>query len=54
MGVRDKVLKKIKKNKKYTEAEITKCYKFQRIISSYLNFSEILRKKTVKEFQFIQ
>ena len=37
---------------KYTEAAITN-YQHQRIISSNFNFSEILRKKTVKEFQFI-
>ena len=30
---------------KYTEAAITMCYKFQRIISSSLNFSEKLGKK---------
>ena len=29
----------------YTEAAIAMCYKFQRIKSSYLNFSEILGKK---------
>ena len=32
---------------KYTEAAITMCYKFQRIISSSLNFSEKLGKKTM-------
>ena len=30
----------------YTEAAITMCYKFQIIISSYVNFSEILGEKT--------
>ena len=34
----------------YTEAAIAMYYKFERIKSSYLNFSEILGKKTVKEF----
>ena len=37
----------------YTEAAIAMHYKFERIKSSYLNFSEILGKKTVKEFEFI-
>ena len=37
----------------YTEAAIAMYYKFERIKSSYLNFSEILGKKTVKEFEFI-
>ena len=32
------------KTLQYTEATITMCYKIQRILSSYLNFSEILEK----------
>ena len=37
----------------HVEVAIAMCYKFQRIVSNYVNFSEILGKKSVKEFQFI-
>ena len=36
----------------YTEAAITMCYKFQKIMSSYLNFSEILEKKNCEKVPF--